>query len=134
MKEATTFEQEKAVFAGNGNQVTLSTGKVVLIRERKGQHHIIESRLLSSCAQPSGENGINIGELILANEIKTAVAIEEVDDRKLKIPSSLADVFELANLFSYEEWDELKEALQMKRDEMEAAAKNLQASAGFAKE
>ena len=34
----------------NTNEIILSTGKKVLKRERRGQHHIVEKRLLSVCS------------------------------------------------------------------------------------
>lgn len=127
------MEKEEALdVIKNPNEIVLSTGRSVKIRERKGQHHIVESRLLSSCAvSASGGAGVNIGDLILAAEIKLAVCIEEVDGKKVSIPKNLADVYELANQFDYDEWDELKLAIQPKKGLIEAAAKNLQENSGF---
>ena len=78
--------------------------------------------------------GVNIGDLILASDIKTAVAIGEIDGVKVKIPSSLSEIYELAGEFSYEEWGELKLALQENQKELEEKAKNLQAGIGSDKE
>lgn len=118
----------------NPNEIKLSTGKLVLLRERKGQHHIIESRLLSNCAMTTQNAGINIGDLILAAEIKLAVSVAEVDGKPIKMPMELKDVYELASLFQYEEWDELKQVLQPKKAATEAEAKNLAARDGSVKE
>jgi len=118
----------------NPNEIILSTGKKVTKRERKGQHHIVENRLLSACAVKGDGNGINIGDLILTSDIKTAVAIGEIDGTKQKIPTSLSEVYELANEFTYEEWDELKIELQKDKKEIEEKAKNLQASTGLGSE
>ena len=34
----------------NPDEIVLSTGKRILKRQRRGQHHIVENRLLSACA------------------------------------------------------------------------------------
>lgn len=114
----------------NENEIILKTGKKVVKRERRGQHHIVENRLLSACSVKGNGTGINIGDLILASDIKTAVAIGEIDGVKQKIPSSLSEVYELAGEFTYEEWEELKIELQKDKKEIEEKAKNLQASIG----
>lgn len=119
------------IIIDNPNEVRLSTGKVIKLRERKGQHHIIESRLLSSCAVTSSSAGVNIGDLILASEIKSAVSIEEIDGMRIKMPEKLGDVFELANRLTYDKWDEFKLAIQPKKELIEAAAKNLQTDTGL---
>lgn len=115
----------------NPNEIKLSTGKVITLRERKGQHHIIENRLLSACAVSNTNGGINIGDLILASEIKTIIAIEYINGKKVKIPSTIGEAYELTNDFTYDEWDELKLAIQPKKEVIEQAAKNLQTSAGL---
>lgn len=115
----------------NPNEVRLSSGRIVTLRERKGQHHIIESRLLSTCAISNNGAGVNIGDLILASEIKLAISIEEIDGKRIKMPSNLSDVIELANKFTYDEWDEIKLAIQPKKELVEEAAKNLQTSTGL---
>ena len=103
----------------NPNEIVLSTGKKVTKRERRGQHHIVENRLLSACSLK-----------ILESDIKVAVEIWEIDGTKQKIPASLSEVYELAGEFTYEEWEELKIELQKDKKEMEEKAKNLQASIG----
>ena len=74
--------------------------------------------------------GITVGDLTLATDIKTAVAIAEIDGSKQKIPTSLSEVYELASEFTYEEWDELKVALHKNNKEIEEKAKNLRSSIG----
>lgn len=115
----------------NPNEIKLSTGKIVTIKERKGQHHIIENRLLSACAVSNVNGGINIGDLILASEIKTIIAIEYIDDKKMKIPSNMSEAYEMMDNFTYDEWDELKFAMQSKKKLIEQVAKNLQTSTGL---
>ena len=118
----------------NPNEIVLSTGKKITKRERRGQHHIVENRLLSACSMKGDGTGVNIGDLILASDIKTAVAIGEIDGVKQKIPSSLSEVYELAGEFTYEEWEELTLELQKNKKEMEQQAKNLQVSTGLGNE
>ncbi len=118
----------------NPNEIVLSTGKKITKRERRGQHHIVENRLLSACSMKGDGTGVNIGDLILASDIKTAVAIAEIDGVKQKIPSSLSEVYELAGEFTYEEWEELTLELQKNKKEMEQQAKNLQVSTGLGNE
>lgn len=124
-------ENELVEIIENPNEIVLSTGKKVTKRQRRGQHHIVEDRLLCACAVKGSGDGINIGDLILAGDIKTAVAIGEIDGTKVKIPTSLSEVYELAEEFSYEEWMELKLALQENQKELEEKAKKLQASIGL---
>ncbi len=116
------------------NEVVLSTGKKVIIRQKKGQHHIVENRLLSACAVSNSDIGLNIGDYMMSSEISTAVAIEEIDGISVKIPQTLAEVYELADKFTYDEWTELKLAIQPKKEEIEKLAKNLQSSIGSDKE
>lgn len=113
------------------NEIVLSTGKRIEIRERKGQHHILEGKLLAACAEPMQGNMPNVGDLILMSEIKVAMSIKSIDGEAVKIPMKLADVFDLADRFQYEEWDELKLAIQPKQELIEAAAKNLQENSGL---
>ena len=94
----------------------------------------MENRLLSACSMKGDGTGVNIGDLILASDIKTAVAIAEIDGVKQKIPSSLSEVYELAGEFTYEEWEELTLELQKNKKEMEQQAKNLQVSTGLGNE
>lgn len=116
------------VLVEDPNEIILSTGKRVTKRERLGQHHIFESRLLSACAESLKKDGMNIGDFILAAEIKIAVGIGEVDGKPVKIPKNLAEVYELASKFTYEEWGELKLKMQDNRKDIEAEAKKLQAA------
>lgn len=118
----------------NPNEIVLTNGKKVKLRELKGQHHIVESRLLSVCSENASNDGVNIGDLILASDIKLAIAIEEIDGKRIKIPKKLSEVMELANEFSYDDWSELKLAIQPKKELIEATAKNLQKNSGLENE
>ena len=122
--------EEKSILT-NPNEIILSTGKKVTKRERRGQHHIVENRLLSACSIKGDGTGINIGDMILASDIKAAVMIAEIDGVKQKIPTSLSEVYELAGEFRYEEWEEILISLQKDKKEIEEKAKNLQTSTGF---
>lgn len=128
------IEKNEIVEIVNPNEMILSTGKKITKRERRGQHHIVENRLLSACSVKGEGTGVNIGDLVLASDIKTAVAIAEIDGIKQKIPTSLSEVYELANEFTYEEWEELMLELQKDKKEIEQKAKNLQISTGFDRE
>lgn len=127
-------EKNENIEIKNPNEIILSTGKKITKRERRGQHHIVENRLLSACSVKGEGTGVNIGDLVLASDIKTAVAIAEIDGVKQKIPSSLSEVYELASEFTYEEWEELTLELQKDKKEIEQKAKNLQISTGLDKE
>lgn len=134
--EKVVVEENKVVETEikNPNEIVLSTGKKVIKRERRGQHHIVESRLLSACSIKGDGTGVTVGDLILASDIKVAVAIGEIDGTKQKIPTSLSEVYELAGEFTYEEWEELKIELQKDKKEIEEKAKNLQTSTGLGSE
>lgn len=127
-------EKNENIEIKNPNEIVLSTGKKITKRERRGQHHIVENRLLSACSVKGEGTGVNIGDLVLASDIKTAVAIAEIDGVKQKIPTSLSEVYELASEFTYEEWEELTLELQKDKREIEQKAKNLQISTGSGKE
>ncbi len=121
----------------NPNLITLKTGKVVLLREKKGQHHIMESRLLAAISakgQTVDGIGVNMGDLMLVTEVKTAISISQVETEKIKMPTSLVEIYELADKFTYEEWDELKRIIQPRKEETEELSKNLQTSIGSDKE
>jgi hypothetical protein len=112
-------------------EFVLSTGKKVTLREKKGQHHFIERRLLATSI---GEGGQNLGGLMSTVTIQTIVAIEAIDGSPVKTPEDLAGIYELMDNFTYEEWAELEKKslpadVQKKIDE---AAKNSQTSPGFA--
>ena len=127
-------EKNENIEIKNPNEIVLSTGKKITKRERRGQHQIVENRLLSACSVKGEGTGVNIGDLVLASDIKTAVAIAEIDGVKQKIPTSLSEVYELASEFTYEEWEELTLELQKDKREIEQKAKNLQISTGSGKE
>ena len=127
-------EKNENIEIKNPNEIVLSTGKKITKTERRGQPHIVENRLLSACSVNGEGTGVNIGDLVLASDIKTAVAIAEIDGVKQKIPTSLSEVYELASEFTYEEWEELTLELQKDKREIEQKAKNLQISTGSGKE
>lgn len=110
-------------------EVTLSTGKKVGLREKKGQHHFIERRLLATTI---GDGGQNIGSLMSTVTIQTIVAVESIEGEKVKTPEDLKGIYELMDNFSYEEWAELeKKALPAEvQKKLDEAAKNLQNSPG----
>ena len=127
-------EKNENIEIKNPNEIVLSTGKQIKKRERIGQHHNVENRLLSACSVNGEGTGVNRGDFVLASDIKTAVAIAEIDGVKQKIPTSLSEVYELASEFTYEEWEELTLELQKDKREIEQKAKNLQISTGSGKE
>jgi hypothetical protein len=110
-------------------EITLSTGKKVAQREKKGQHHFIERSLLANCMK---EGGQNLGGIMSTVTIQTVVGIQSVDGMPVKIPEKLAEVFELMDNFTYEEWAELetKSLPKEAQAKLEEAAKNLQTSPG----
>jgi hypothetical protein len=110
-------------------EITLSTGKKVTPREKKGQHHFIERRLLASCMS---EGGQNIGGVMSTVTIQTVVGIAAVDGSKVDIPQNLAGVYELMNEFTYDEWNELETKMLPKaaQDKLAELAKNSQSSPG----
>ncbi|MGF9909488.1 hypothetical protein [Brevibacillus porteri] len=109
--------------------ITLSTGKKVTQREKRGQHNFIERKLLATCM---GEGGQNIGGALSAVSIRTIIGIEAVDGEAVTIPSDLAGVFEVMDKFGYEEWNELESKMLPKetQEQLAAAAKNLANSPG----
>lgn len=123
-------ETRTAGVIADESEIVLSTGKRVKKRELKGQHHFIESRLLSACAVSLKGTNANIGDLVLASEVKTAIAIEKIDGERMKMPETLADVYVLAGKFTYEEWDELKIAMQPSKEKVEKMVKKLQENTG----
>ncbi|MCG9966866.1 hypothetical protein L9W92_02175 [Pelotomaculum terephthalicicum JT] len=85
--------------------ITLSTGKIVTPREKKGQHHFIERRLLATCMS---EGGQNIGGIMSTVTIQTVVGVAAVNGEKMDVPEGLAGVLELMSEFTYDEWNELE--------------------------
>ncbi len=114
----------------NPNEIILSTGKKITKRALKGQHHIIEQRLLSICGMVNKEYGFTLGDLGLQSDVRTMVLVETVDGNKTKIPSSIAEVYEFLNQFEYDEWDELKFKLFKDNAEVKEQAKKLLNSIG----
>lgn len=118
----------------NPNEIKLSTGKVVLIKNKTGATHMVESRLLA-IVTPRGSSkddiGMNLGDLTAMADVKAAVSIKSIDGNQIKTPHDLATLYEIMSEFSYEEWDEFKLAIQPNSEEIEKNAKNLQASTGL---
>lgn len=109
--------------------IELSTGKKIGIRDKKGQHHFIERKLISNCI---GSGGSNVGGYMTNIAIQNIVAIESIDGEEIKTPENLAEIFELMNKFDYKEWDEFETANLSEEDKekLDKLAKNLQASPG----
>jgi hypothetical protein len=110
-------------------EVPLSTGKKVTLREKKGQHHFIERNLLASCM---GQGGQNMGGILTTMTIQTVVGIAAIDGDVVNTPLTLAEVYELMNNFTYDEWAELETKSMPKavQDKMAELAKNSQTSPG----
>jgi hypothetical protein len=110
-------------------EITLSTGKKIGIRQKKGQHHFIERKLLATCG---GEGGQNMGGIMSTIAIQTIVGIESIDGKEVNVPHDEAGIFELMDQFTYEEWDELERnslPANLKK-KIEESAKNSQTSTG----
>lgn len=118
----------------NPNEIKLSTGKKIIIKEKTGATHMVESRLLA-IATPRGssadEMGMNLGDLIAMADVKAAVSIKSINDNNIKTPHDLATLYEIMSEFSYDEWDEFKIAIQPNAEELKEKAKNLQTSTGL---
>lgn len=109
--------------------IELSTGKKIEIKERTGATHMVESRLLAAVT-PRGSNkddiGMNLGDLTAMSDVKAAVSIKAIDERPIKTPNDLMSIYELMGEFSYDEWDEFKNAVTPKdEDEIEKKADSL---------
>ncbi|KKX52564.1 MULTISPECIES: hypothetical protein [Brevibacillus] len=111
------------------NTVTLSTGKTITLRQKKGQHRFIEKRLLATCM---GDGGQNLGGLLSVMTISAIVSIEAIDGEAVSIPTNLGEVFELMANFEYDEWEEFerKAAPREVQEKLEELAKNSQPSPG----
>lgn len=111
-------------------EIILTTGKKVNLREKKGQHHFVERKLLAACLSDGGQN---IGGILSTVTIQAVVCISAVDGTEVKIPTTLADVFEVMNHFTYEEWNEFETSSLPKgvKEKLEEAAKNSHASSGL---
>lgn len=110
-------------------EITLSTGKKVTLREKKGQHHLIERRLLAACMDDGGQN---LGGALSMVTIQTVVSVGAINGDRVKIPDNLADIYELMDNFTYEEWNELetKNLPKAMQDKLAEMAKNSPASLG----
>jgi hypothetical protein len=113
------------------NTITLSTGKVITRRKKKGQHHFMERALLAACMT---EGGQNIGGVLSTLAIQNIFSIGAIDEEEIKPPQNLSDVYEIMDKFEYEEWAELEKALLPKeaQEKLEAMAKNSPNSPGSA--
>ncbi|MCR8939748.1 hypothetical protein O0555_20835 [Brevibacillus laterosporus] len=114
-------------------EYTLSTGKKIVIRKKKGPHHFIERKLLSVV---QGDGGANLGGVILTVLVKAVVGIESVNGEKVEIPENLTGILEFMASFEYEEWEEVERVVLTPEEKakLEEAAKNLQESPGSEKE
>ncbi|OXM84607.1 hypothetical protein [Paenibacillus rigui] len=112
-------------------EITLSTGKRVGVREKKGQHHFIERRLM---ATSMGEGGQNLGAFMGIVTIAAIVSIESIDGEKVSTPVNESEIYELMDRFTYEEWAEFEMKIRTPEDKtkLEEAAKNLLNSPGSA--
>lgn len=113
--------------------IELSTGKKIEIKERTGATHMVENRLLAAVT-PRGSNkdeiGMNLGDLTAMADVKAAVSIKSIDGKNIKTPTDLMSIYELMSEFSYDEWDEFKNAINPNDDEIEKKADDLQNSNG----
>jgi hypothetical protein len=114
--------------------ITLSTGKVIGIREKKGQHRLIENKLTSmfSSGGINSDNTLNIGSALSIVTVQTLVSIETIDGKAVSIPTNEAEAYELMDNFGYDEWTELEKAVTSKDDQakIDELAKNSQTSTG----
>lgn len=114
-------------------EIVLSTGKKIETRTKTGQFHMIEARLLTSCAPAEGSN--IIGAQVISNDISAICSVESINGKKVKTPETLADMYEIMAEFSYDELTELK--LELRKNESAAIkemAKKLQDNNGSATE
>ena len=114
-------------------EIVLSSGKKIAVREKTGQFHLIEGRLLTSCAPGTGANVI--GAQLVSTDISTVCSIAAINGKEVKIPESLADMYDIMSGFEYDEYSELKLALRKSEAEkIEAMAKKLQSNPGSVQE
>ncbi len=110
-------------------EIVLSSGKKITVREKTGQFHLIEGRLLTCCAPGEGTNVI--GAQILSSDISTICGIETINGKEIKVPESLADMYETMALFNYDEFLEYKlKVRQGEADKIKNMAKKLQNNLG----
>jgi hypothetical protein len=111
------------------NTITLSTGKVITKRQKKGQHHFMERALLAACMT---EGGQNIGGVMSTMTIQNIFSIGAINGQEIKPPKNLSDVYEIMSEFEYDEWAEFEKLVLPKeiQEKLDAAAKNSPNSPG----
>ncbi len=110
-------------------EIKLSTGKVITTREKTGQFHLIEGRLLSCCAPGEGTNVV--GAQLISSDINVVCSIATIDGKEVKTPENLADMYEIMARFDYEEFLEFKMLLREEENvAIEKMAKKLQSNLG----
>lgn len=112
------------------NTITLSTGKVITKRVKKGQHHFMERALLAACMS---EGGQNIGGVMSTMTVQNIFSIGTIDGEEIKPPKDLGDVYEIMDNFTYDEWAEFEKLVLPKevQEKLDAAAKNSPNSLGL---
>ncbi|AGR47357.1 hypothetical protein EMERY_14 [Brevibacillus phage Emery] len=110
-------------------EYTLSTGKKIIFRKKKGPHHFIERKLLSAV---QGDGGANLGGISLTVLVRAVVGIESVGGVKIEIPDDIVGLLEFMDHFEYDEWDEVEKLILTpeEKQKFETAAKNLLESPG----
>jgi len=104
-------------------EIILSTGKKIELREKKGQHHFIERKLLASSMD---EGGHNIGGVMSTLTVQNIISVDAVNGEKVDVPQNLAEIFEVMDKFTYEEWAEFEKENMPRsvKDKLEELAKN----------
>lgn len=112
------------------NTITLSTGKVITKRVKKGQHHFMERALLAACMT---EGGQNIGGVMSTMTVQNIFSIGAINGQEIKPPANLSDVYEIMAEFEYDEWAEFEKLVLPKevQEKLDAAAKNSPNSLGL---
>ncbi|MGG1441412.1 hypothetical protein ABE354_05005 [Brevibacillus laterosporus] len=110
-------------------EYTLSTGKKIIFRRKRGPHHYIERNLLSTV---QGQGGANLGGISLTVLVKAVVGIESVGGVKIEVPDNIAGLLEFMDHFEYDEWEEVESLILTpeEKQKFEEAAKNLLESPG----
>lgn len=110
-------------------EITLSTGKKVTLREKKGQHALIERKLQATILNDSG---VNMGSVLSTMTFSSIVSIAAIDGQDVNVPTSEAEVYELMSNFTYDEWIELegKTAPKEVQEKLDKLAKNSPNSPG----
>jgi hypothetical protein len=87
-------------------------------------------------AATMGDGGNNIGGVMGAVTVSAIVSIDMIDGEKITTPTNEAGIYELMDMFAYEEWGEFEQKLRTPEEskKLEEAAKNLQTSLGSEEE